>query len=77
MPCSEVSLKASTMPTRARPEGGDEIIEQGVGLCDLVIHVHQDRNVEGIVGNRGSCGLPRLIVTFCNPEIAQPPAQPP
>ena len=30
---------------RAGLEGGDEIVEQGVGLCDLVIHVHQDRNV--------------------------------
>ena len=36
--------------TRARLEGGDEIVEQGVGLCDLVIHVHQDRNVERISG---------------------------
>ena len=30
----------------ARLEGRDEIVEQGVRLCDLVIHVHQDRNVE-------------------------------
>src|SRR4029077_1614551 len=27
---------------RARLERGDKIIEQCVGLCDLVIHVHQD-----------------------------------
>jgi hypothetical protein len=33
---------------RARLERGDEIIEQGVRLCDLVIHVHQDSNVERI-----------------------------
>jgi hypothetical protein len=33
---------------RAGLERGDEIVEQGVRLCDLVIHVHQDRNVERI-----------------------------
>ena len=33
---------------RARLERGDKIVEQGVRLCDLVIHVHQDRNVERI-----------------------------
>jgi hypothetical protein len=31
---------------RARVERWDEIVEQGVRLYDLVIHVHQDRNVE-------------------------------
>ena len=34
---------------RARLERGDEIVQQGVRFCDLVIHVHQDRNV-GRVG---------------------------
>jgi hypothetical protein len=33
---------------RARLERGDEIVEQGIRLCDLVIHVHQDSNVERI-----------------------------
>ena len=32
---------------RARLECGDEIVEQGVRLCDLVIHVGHDLNVEG------------------------------
>jgi carboxypeptidase Taq len=31
---------------RTRLECGHEIVEQGVGLCDLVIHVHQDRYVD-------------------------------
>ena len=34
--------------TRARLERGNEIVEQAVGLGDLVIHVHQDGNVERI-----------------------------
>src|SRR5262249_5644634 len=32
--------------TRARLKRGNEIVEQTVGLGDLVIHVHQDCNVE-------------------------------
>jgi hypothetical protein len=32
---------------RARLERGDEIVEH-IRLCDLVIHVHQDSNVERI-----------------------------
>src|SRR5215471_3389650 len=34
--------------SRARLERGNEIVEQAIGLGDLVIHVHQDGNVEGI-----------------------------
>jgi hypothetical protein len=33
---------------RTRLKRWDEIVEQGVGSCDLVIRVHQDRNVERI-----------------------------
>jgi hypothetical protein len=32
--------------TRVRPERWDQVVEQGVRLCDLVIHVHEDRNVD-------------------------------
>ena len=34
--------------SRVRLERGNEIVEQAIGLGDLVIHVHQDGNVEGI-----------------------------
>src|SRR5215472_13499474 len=34
--------------SRARLERGNEIVEQAIGLGDLVIHVHQDGNVERI-----------------------------
>src|ERR1700719_2719186 len=27
-------------------ERGDQVVEQGIRACDLVIHVHQNRNVE-------------------------------
>ena len=30
---------------RARLERRDEIVQQGIRFCDLVIHVHQDRNI--------------------------------
>src|SRR5215469_3122252 len=32
--------------SRARLKRGNEIVEQAIGLGDLVIHVHQDGNVE-------------------------------
>ena len=53
---------------RARLERGDEIVERGIGLCDLVIHVHQDRNVERINRQARIVCSPRPIVTFCNPR---------
>ena len=31
---------------RSRLQGGREIVEEGVGFCDLVIHVHEDRCIE-------------------------------
>ena len=34
--------------SRARLERGNEIVEQAIGLSDLVIHVHQDGSVERI-----------------------------
>jgi hypothetical protein len=42
------SVGVDNADARARLERGDEIVEQTVGLGDLVIHVHQDRNVERI-----------------------------
>ena len=34
--------------TRARPQRGNEIVEQAVGLGDFVIHVYQNCNVDRI-----------------------------
>ena len=60
---------------RFRLERGDEIVEQGVRLCDLVIHVHQNRNVD-----RNSWQLRIVRLTKANhnvlqSEIAHPLAQ--
>src|SRR5271165_2962987 len=60
---------------RVRLERGNEIVEQGVRLRDLVIHVHQNRDVDGI--SRQS-RVVRLAAADCNilqSEIAHPVAQ--
>ena len=46
-----------------RLERGDKIVEQAVGLGDLVIHVHQDRNVEAEAALRAAT---RVDPTFAD-----------
>jgi hypothetical protein len=60
---------------RARLERRDEIVEQAVGLRDLVIHVHQDRNVERISWQSRIVGLTEAYYNILQSEIAYPTAQ--
>jgi hypothetical protein len=60
---------------RARLERRDEIVEQAVGLRDLVIHVHQDRNVERISWQSRIVGLTEAYYNTLQSEIAYPTAQ--
>ena len=60
---------------RARLECGDEIVEQGVRLCDLVIHVGQDRNVEGISWQPRIVRLAEPDCDILQSKIAHPSTQ--
>ena len=51
----------------ARLECRDEIVEQPIGLRDLMAHVRIAMSSES-GGNLGSWGSPKLIATFCNPR---------
>ena len=60
--------------TDARPrlERGDEIVKQGIRLCDLMIHVHQDRNVERTSWQPRIVRLTQANCDVLQPEIAHP-----
>src|SRR5262249_57325981 len=55
-----------------RLERGDEIVEQGVRLFDLVIHVHQNGNVYRISWQLGIVRLTRADHNVPQSEIAHP-----
>ena len=60
--------------TRAKFKCGNEIVEQGVGLRDLVIHVHHDRNVERISWQPRIVWLTKADYNVLQSEIAHPTA---
>jgi hypothetical protein len=60
---------------RARLERRDEIVEQGVRLGDLVIHVHHDCNVERISWQSRIVWLTEADYNVLQSEIAYPTAQ--
>ena len=62
---------------RARLKRGDEIVEQGVRLCDLVIHVHQDRDVERICRQARIVRLTSADCDVLQSKVAHPSTQPP
>ncbi len=49
------TLEVDNSDPRARLQGGREIVEEGIGLGYLVIHVHEDGGIQ-----RGS-GQPRVV----------------
>src|SRR5262249_30087131 len=60
---------------RFRLERGDEIVEQGVRLLDLVIHVHQNRNVDRFRWQLRIVWLTKAGHNVVQPEIAHLLAQ--
>ena len=63
--------------TRARLKRGNEIVEQAVGLGDLVIHVHQNCNVERIGWQPWIVRLAEADHNVSQSEVAHTTAQPP
>src|SRR5437773_8136698 len=62
---------------RAKLDRGDEIVEQAVWLGDLMIHVHQDRNVERISRQPRIVRFTESDYNVLQSEIAYPTAQAP
>src|SRR5258707_5529471 len=61
------TLEADNSAPRARLQGGREIIEEGMGLGYLVIHVHEDGGIQ-----RGS-GQARVVwCAQCEYDVCQP-----
>jgi hypothetical protein len=60
---------------RFRLERGDEIVKQGVRLFDLVIHVHQNRNVNRLSWQLRIVWLTKADHNVLQSEIAHPLAQ--
>ena len=60
---------------RFRLEREDEIVEQGVRLLDLMIHVHQNRNVDRTSWQLRIVRLTKAYHNVLQSEIAYPPAQ--
>ena len=63
--------------TRTRLKRGNEIVEQAVGLGDLVIHVHQNCNVEQIGWQPRIVRLTEADYNVLQSEVAHPTAQAP
>ena len=63
--------------TRARLKRGNEIVEQAVGLGDLVIHVYQNCNVERIGWQPWIVRLAEADYNVLQSEVAHPTAQAP
>ena len=47
------SFQVDNADPRARLERGCKVVNEGIGLGDLVIHVHQDRGIERRSGQAG------------------------
>ena len=60
---------------RFRLERGDEIVEQGIRLLDLVIHVHENRNVDRISWQLRIMRLTKADHNVLQSKIAHPLAQ--
>src|ERR1700737_3388764 len=62
---------------RVRLERGDQVVEQGIRPCDLVIHVHHNRNVDRISWQPRVVRLTAADCHVLQSEIAHPVEQAP
>ena len=62
---------------RVRLKRGNEIVEQAIGLSDLVVHVHQNCNVERINRQPRIVRLTEADYNVSQSEVAHPTAQAP
>ena len=71
------SVGVDNADTRTRLKRGNEIVEQAVGLGDLVIHVHQNCKVERIGWQPWIVRLAEADYNVLQSEVAHPTAQAP
>src|ERR1700751_6066193 len=59
------TLEIDNADPRAGLQGGREIIEEGIGLAYLVIHVHEDGGIERGRGQAGGVWAPQRQFDVC------------
>ena len=61
-------IEVDNSDPRTSLQGGHEIVEEGIGLSDLVIHVHQDRDIQRGGGQSRVVRLAKREFDVCQPQ---------
>jgi hypothetical protein len=69
------TLDVDNSDARARPQGGRQIVEEGIGLSYFVIHVHEDGSVERGAGKARVVWFAQRECDICQPQALRSPGE--